>query len=130
MSMALPAAVLYTRTQYLAGLRPTKWARRHMNIPISDHLREELAFWLGLKTVLINGAHWISPAHFFLNLSDFVAFSDASSRRSGRVIVCSTIPFATAEDFGLEQAPWHINVKDTAAFWSLLNNFLPAIEKK
>ena len=29
---------------------------------------------VGLKTVLINGSHWISPAHFFLNLSDFAAF--------------------------------------------------------
>ena len=77
--MAVPAAVLYTRAQYAAlaaalkGLRPTEWARRHMNIPISDNLREELTVWLGLRTVLFNGAHWISPAYIFLNLSDFAA---------------------------------------------------------
>ena len=63
--MAVPAAVLYTRAQYaalaaaLAGIRPTEWATRHINIPISDNLREELTFWLDLKTPLINGAHWI-----------------------------------------------------------------------
>ena len=80
MSMAVPAAVLYTRAQYAAiaaasaGIRLTEWATRHINIPISDHLREELTFWLDLKTPLINGAHWISLEHFFLQLPDFATF--------------------------------------------------------
>ena len=131
MAHAVPAAALYTRAQYaalaraLASSASPAWARMHDSIPISNELREELSFWLDLRSTLINGGHWLSPAHCFLNLTDFQGYCDASSRRSGGMVASSSMPFETAEDFGPDMTHQHINVKETAAFWKLLDTFLP-----
>jgi len=41
------------------------------------------------------------------------------------MVVSSSMPFETAEDFGPDMTHQHINVKETAAFWKLLDTFLP-----
>jgi len=87
----------------------------HDSIQISNELREELSFWLDLRSSLINGGHWLSPARCFLNLTDFQGYCDASSRRSGGMVASSSMPFETAEDFGPDMTHQHINVKETAA---------------
>jgi len=72
MAHAVPAAALYTRAQYaalaraLASSASPVWVRMHDSIQISNELREELSFWLDLRSSLINGGHWLSPAHCFL----------------------------------------------------------------
>jgi len=41
------------------------------------------------------------------------------------MVASSSMPFETAEDFGPDMTHQHINVKETAAFWKLLDTFLP-----
>ena len=131
MYLAVPSAVLYTRVQYavlenmLSRADSRVWARRNSTFKISSHLREELTFWLDLKSALLNGAHWIDPSHFCLVLQDFLAHADSSSRRWAGVVVSTAFPFQTAEDFEEDQVALHINVKEAIAFWNLMCNFLP-----
>ena len=131
MFLAVPSAILYTRVQYavlenrLSSCNSREWARRHCVFPIPSQLREELAFWLELKSPLLNGSHWISPGHSCVLMRDFLAHADSSSRRWAGVVISNQFPFQTAEDFGEEDVQLHINVKEAVAFWRLMSNFLP-----
>ena len=131
MALAVPSAILYTRVQYaalataLAQGPSHKWSRSHGRIILSADLREELSFWLNLDSALMNGSHWLNPAHLCLFLENFLAHADSSSRRWGGIVLSSEFSFRTAEDFGEENIYLHINVKEAFALWQLLCNFLP-----
>ena len=79
MSIAVPAAALYTRAQYKTlkeEERPHK--RGETKIYIVGELKEELEMWLKLATKL-NGATWRKPSNIRLAVQ---GFSDSSSRRT------------------------------------------------
>ena len=83
MSIAVPAAALYTRAQYKTlkeEERPHK-SGETKSIYIVGELKEELEMWLKLATKL-NGATWRKPSNIRLTVQ---GFSDSSSRRTAGV---------------------------------------------
>jgi len=135
MSVAVPAAKLYTRAMYKAlwkarGKQSMRKRDRRgkkklgSTIIIDDKLREDLTMWLQLRTFL-NGASWFHTAHTTIEV-----FTDASSRRWGGVI--KTLPLLTGEefiavgDFTDTQLAKHINQKESWALVTVLQCFIQA----
>ena len=135
MVIAVPCAVLYTRVQYaelsksLTLEGSLRRDRKKIKISISQQLRDELVFWLGLKQALLNGAQWAGTSHIGVTLLSHEAHIDASSRRWGGTLVASCEDFKVAEDFNEEDVTRHINEKETLAFHRFLHNFLPSHEE-
>ena len=86
MSIAVPPAKLYTRTQYqtlsenLSNSLSPRQARQKL-IKLSTPLQKELNMWLKLNTALLNGSTWLQPEHIYATLTNFDAYTDASGRR-------------------------------------------------
>ena len=96
MSIAVPAAVLYTRIQYQTLKKEERPHKRGESnkIVISKSLRKELEMWLNLKTFL-NGAKWRKPGQVSVTLEEY---SDSSSRR-----VAGIFTVKGQEDFVVSQ---------------------------
>ena len=129
MSIAVPAAILYTRSQYQTlaenlshKLSPHRARQKLIKIP--THLREELLLWLNLDTLLLNGGSWISPEHIYTQLPNLDAYTDASGHRWGGKFITNSETFVTAGQFSKEEIPLHINNKEAAALLKTLQNFL------
>ena len=122
MSVAVPAAALYTREQYRTLKNEERPHKRGegKEIIISKELREELEMWVQLSTKL-NGAKWKKPGNIRIAMQ---GFSDSSSRRTAGIFFSSTQQrFICAEDLHEEHLTRHINEQEGVA----LKNSVEAI---
>ena len=135
MAIAVPCAILYTRVQYaelsnaLSLESNSCRDRKRVELGISQELREELSFWLGLRQAMLNGAYWAGTSHIGVILHSHKAHVDASSRRWGGTLVASSEEFKASEDFNDEDVSRHINEKETLVFYRFVYNFLPTHEE-
>ena len=114
MSIAVPAAVLYTRIQYQTLKKEERPHKRGESnkIVISKSLRKELEMWLNLKTFL-NGAKWRKPGQVSLTLE---GYSDSSSRRvAGIFTVKGQEDFIVSQELRQRDRERHINEQEGIA---------------
>ena len=114
MSIAVPAAALYTRAQYKTlkeEERPHKRGETKTIYIVGD-LKEELEMWLKLATKL-NGATWRKPSNIRLAVQ---GFSDSSSRRTAGVFTTlEQKQFVCAEELSGTDLNRHINKQEGIA---------------
>ena len=128
MAIAVRCAILYMRVQYpeLARAfsleRNFQWNRRNVEIDISQQqLRVESSVILaGFET---SDVEWRTLGRDLSNwshLHSHKAHIDTSSRRWGGMLVASSKEFKVEEDFNDEEVAFHINEKETLAFYRFL----------
>ena len=123
MSIAVPAAKLYTRAQYAhlaLLLKNNKDTNKQTQHPLSKHFIEELSIWTKLKTALINGTNWYGTEHTYVRLQNTLAHTDASSRRWAGLFQTISHTLTFSEDFSSKELLLHINEKEALALYRTL----------
>lgn len=121
MSVACPAAALYTHHMYQAVAKFQRGGGRKKNTDIeitqNSGLRFEMEKWLEVRKTM-NGASWYKALHQTLTI---IGASDASSRGWGGLIRCPGAEvFQAAGDFPDVLLTRHINEKEAYALQNLL----------
>jgi len=116
MSVACPAAALYTHHMYQAIGKYQRQGGRKRNteidVPKNGGLRVEMEKWMEVRQTM-NGASWYKALHQTLH---FTGASDASSRGWGGLIRCpGEEVFKAAGDFPDEWLTKHINEQEAYA---------------
>ena len=120
MAIAVPAAILYTRTQYshLSDMsHKTHNPNKRKQHVIPRELREELLVWKQLKQDLINGSKWYGADRGLLRIENLMAHTDASSRRWAGICKILHSIIRLSEDFSMEDIHRHINKKEAIALY-------------
>ena len=127
MAIAVPAAILYTRTQYshLSDMsHKTHNPNKRKQHVIPRELREELLVWKQLKQDLINGSKWYGADRGLLRIENLMAHTDASSRRWAGICKILHSIIRLSEDFSMEDIHRHINEKEAIALYEFLFQLL------
>ena len=124
MSLAVPAAILYTRAQYsllTSLLQPKGHSTNKQRLhPLTLEYKEELLIWKKLRSALINGSKWYGTTHTYAHVSNSISHTDASSRRWAGILRTIDNVFQISEDFTEEELSRHINEKEALALFRFL----------